>query len=180
VTDEFRSRMVELIPRLRRFAVALTGDLDQADDLVQETCMRALSRYAQWQEGTRLDSWMYRIAQNLWLDRVRARKVRGERVQLESAGEISGVDGRDVVDSRLSLATVSAAMAELPEDQRVLVALVCIEGVSYKEAAELTGAPIGTVMSRLARARRQLHARLEGPAETPPPAPPASKPGGDA
>jgi len=162
VTDEFRTRLVQLMPRLRRFAVALTGDLDQADDLVQEACMRALSRVAQWQPGTRLDSWMYRIAQNIWLDRMRARKVRGEGVALEMAEAICVTDGRDVVESRLSLAAVSAAMAELPEDQRVLVALVCIDGVSYKEAAEITGAPIGTVMSRLARARRELHARLEG------------------
>jgi RNA polymerase sigma-70 factor, ECF subfamily len=175
VTDEFRTRMVELMPRLRRFAVALTGDLDQADDLVQETCMRALSRVSQWQEGTRLDSWMYRIAQNLWFDRVRARKVRGERVDLEAARDVSGPDGRDVVDSRLTLASVSAAMAQLPEEQRVLVALVCIDGVSYKEAAEITGSPIGTVMSRLARARRQLHARLEGSVELTAAPVPASK-----
>jgi RNA polymerase sigma-70 factor, ECF subfamily len=161
VTDEFRSRLVHLIPRLRRFAVALTGDLDQADDLVQETCARALSRVAQWQEGTRLDSWMYRIAQNLWLDHIRAKKVRGAHISLD-VGDISGTDGRVVVESRLSLAAVSAAMADLPQDQRLLVALVCIEGVSYKEAAEIAGVPIGTVMSRLARARRQLHASLEG------------------
>jgi RNA polymerase sigma-70 factor (ECF subfamily) len=161
VTDEFRSRLVQLIPRLRRFAVALTGDLDQADDLVQETCARALSRVAQWQEGTRLDSWMYRIAQNIWLDHLRAKKVRGVHTSLE-VGDISGTDGRAVVESRLSLAAVSEAMATLPQDQRLLVALVCIEGVSYKEAAEITGVPIGTVMSRLARARRQLHAALEG------------------
>jgi RNA polymerase sigma-70 factor (ECF subfamily) len=161
VTDEFRSRMVLLIPRLRRFAVALTGDLDQADDLVQETCARALSRVAQWQEGTRLDSWMYRIAQNLWFDHMRAKKVRGEHIALE-VDEIPGADGRVVAESRLSLAAVSAAMAKLPQDQRVLVALVCIDGVSYQEAAQIAGVPIGTVMSRLARARRQLHACLEG------------------
>ena len=83
MTDELRSRMVEILPRLRRFAVALTGDLDQGDDLVQETCMRALSRVDQWQPGTRLDSWMYRIAQNLWLDRMRAKKVRGVQVDVE-------------------------------------------------------------------------------------------------
>ena len=165
MTDEFRTRMVGLLPRLRRFAVALTGDLDQADDLVQETCMRALSRVTQWQPGTRLDSWMYRIAQNIWLDRMRSRKVRGEGVALEVAEAVSGTDGREVVESRLSLAAVSAAMAELPPDQRLLVALVCIDGVSYKEAAQITGAPIGTVMSRLARARRELHARLEGLAD---------------
>ena len=163
MTDEFRTRLVELIPRLRRFALVMTGDLDQADDLVQETCMRALARVAQWQPGTRLDSWMYRIAQNIWLDRMRARKVRGVSVGLETAEEISGSDGRKVVESRQDLAAVSAAMAELPEDQRALVALVCIDGLSYKEAAEITGTPIGTVMSRLARARRELHARLHAP-----------------
>jgi RNA polymerase sigma-70 factor, ECF subfamily len=141
----------------------MTGDLDQADDLVQETCMRALARVAQWQTGTRLDSWMYRIAQNIWLDRMRARKVRGVSVGLEGAEAISGSDGRDVVESRLDLAAVGAAMAELPEDQRALVALVCIDGLSYKEAAEITGIPIGTVMSRLARARRELYARLHAP-----------------
>ena len=163
MTDEFRTWLVELMPRLRRFALVMTGDLDQADDLVQETCMRALARVAQWQPGTRLDSWMYRIAQNIWLDRMRARKVRGVSVGLETAEEISGSDGRNVVESRQDLAAVGAAMAELPEDQRVLVALVCIDGLSYKEAAEITGTPIGTVMSRLARARRELHARLQGP-----------------
>jgi RNA polymerase sigma-70 factor (ECF subfamily) len=158
--------MVAFMPRLRRFALALTGDLDQADDLVQEACMRALSRVGQWQQGTRLDSWMYRIAQNIWLDRVRARKVRGEGMGLDALELVSGSDGRSVVESRLDLAAVAAAMTKLPEDQRVLVALVCIDGLSYKEAAEITGAPIGTVMSRLARARRELHSRLEAPAAT--------------
>src|SRR5262249_61807218 len=80
VTDEIRSRMVELLPRLRRFAVALTGDLDQGDDLVQETCVRALSRVDQYQPGTQLGGCVYRIALNLWLDRMRAKKVRGVQV----------------------------------------------------------------------------------------------------
>jgi RNA polymerase sigma-70 factor (ECF subfamily) len=177
VTDEFRTRMVELLPRMRRFAVALTGDLDQADDLVQETCMRALARVEQWQPGTRLDSWMYRIAQNLWLDRMRAKKVRGEQVDVETAEAVAGPDGRDVVESRLSLNAVSSAMAYLPDEQRMLIALVCIDGLSYKEAAEITDTPIGTVMSRLARARRELHARLEGHAQPTAPSPQPSKPG---
>jgi RNA polymerase sigma-70 factor (ECF subfamily) len=163
VTDEFRSRLLQLLPRLRRFAVALTGDLDQADDLVQETCARALSRSTQWQQGTRLDSWMYRIAQNIWLDHLRAKKVRGDHVDL-GVTDISGPDGRTIVEHRLSLADVNTAMSRLPDDQRVLVALVCIDGISYSEAAAITGVPIGTVMSRLARARRQLHTYLEGPA----------------
>jgi RNA polymerase sigma-70 factor, ECF subfamily len=161
VTDEFRALLVEFMPRLRRFALVMTGDLDQADDLVQETCMRALARVAQWQPGTRLDSWMYRIAQNVWLDRLRARKVRGAAIG-ETEGTC-GSAGRNVVESRRDLAAVGAAMAELPEDQRALVALVCIDGLSYKEAAKITGTPIGTVMSHLARARRELYARLHVP-----------------
>lgn len=162
MTDEFRTRMVEILPRLRRFAVALTGDLDQGDDLVQDTCMRALSRIDQWQPGTRLDSWMYRIAQNLWLDRMRAKKVRGVQVDVDSVDALAGPNGRSVAESRLTLDAVGNAMTHLPDDQRVLISLVCIDGLSYKEAAEITQTPIGTVMSRLARARRELHARLEG------------------
>ena len=180
MTDELRTRMVELLPRLRRFAVALTGDLDQADDLVQETCMRALSRVEQWQPGTRLDSWMYRIAQNLWLDRMRAKKVRGEQVDVEAAEALTGPDGRDVVESRLTLEAVSAAMAHLTNEQRVLIALVCIDGLSYKEAAEIVDIPIGTVMSRLARARRDLHAHLDDSAPRPSLRSQASKPGSSA
>jgi RNA polymerase sigma-70 factor, ECF subfamily len=173
VTDEFRTRMVEFLPRLRRFAVALTGDLDQGDDLVQETCLRALSRMDQWQPGTRLDSWMYRIAQNLWLDRTRARKHRSELSDPEIVEAVPGQDGRSVVEGRLTLEAVLEAMTDLSPEQQVLVALVCIDGASYKEAAEITGTPIGTVMSRLARARRELHERLEPtiPAERPRPAP---------
>jgi RNA polymerase sigma-70 factor, ECF subfamily len=163
VTDEFRTRMVEFLPRLRRFAIALTGDLDQGDDLVQETCLRALSRVDQWQPGTRLDSWMYRIAQNLWLDRTRARKYRPEVPDPEIVEAMPGQDGRTVVEGRLTLEAVLDAMKDLSPEQQVLVALVCIDGASYKEAAEITNTPIGTVMSRLARARRELHERLDPP-----------------
>ena len=137
-----------------------------------------MSRVEKWQPGTRLDSWMYRIAQNLWLDRVRARKVRGVQVAVEAAEAHSGPTGPEVVESRMALQAVSAAMAHLPEDQRVLIALVCIDGLSYKEAAEVTQTPIGTVMSRLARARRELHARLEGDtAGATPRGPQSAKPG---
>jgi RNA polymerase sigma-70 factor (ECF subfamily) len=163
VRDEIRERMVALLPRLRRFAYALTGNAEQGDDLVQDACLRALSRIDQWQPGTRLDSWMYRIAQNIWLDRVRANKVRGEVVDIEVAEAIPGSDGRLVAESELTLQAVAAALGRLPAEQRAVVALVCVEGASYKEAAEITGAPIGTVMSRLARARRALAAVLNQP-----------------
>lgn len=157
MTDEFRTRMVELLPRLRRFAYALTGDLDQGDDLVQEACMRALSRVDQFEPGTRFDSWMFRIAQNLWLDRLRAQRVRGPTTDPDTIAEIAHTDGRAVVESRLTLESVTRAIAKLPADLQVLIALVCIDGRSYQEASEATGTPIGTVMSRLARARRTLH-----------------------
>ena len=156
MTEDIRSRMIEFLPRLRRFAYALTRNLDSADDLVQDTCERALARADQWEPGTRLESWMYRIAQNLWFDQGRAAKVRGVPADLDAIAELSGSDGRTVTENRLTLASVFETMAGLPRDQQVLVALVCIDGLSYKEAAENLDLPIGTVMSRLARARQAI------------------------
>ena len=157
MSDDIRTRMVELLPRLRRFSYALTGNMDKADDLVQETCVRALASADQWQTGSRLDSWMYRIAQNLWYDRMRAQKVRGETIDVDTAVELVGSDGRDVTESRLTLKAVAKSISKLPEDQQLVLAFVCIDGLSYKDAAEALNIPIGTVMSRLARARRALH-----------------------
>src|SRR5262249_19826471 len=117
--------MVAVLPRLRRFAYALTGNTQQGDDLVQDACLRALSRIDLWQPGTRLDSWMYRIAQNIWLDRLRANKVRGEVVDIDSMEGITGSDGRIVAESELTLQAVADAMAQLPAEQRATVALVC-------------------------------------------------------
>jgi RNA polymerase sigma-70 factor (ECF subfamily) len=155
--------MVTVLPRLRRFAYALTGSTEQGDDLVQDACLRALSRVDLWQPGTRLDSWMYRIAQNIWLDRLRANKIRGEVVDIDMMEGVGGADGRVITESELTLQAVLTAMGQLPTEQRAMVALVCIEGASYKEASEIAGVPIGTVMSRLARARRTLHAILNQP-----------------
>ncbi|MGO9545887.1 MAG: RNA polymerase sigma factor [Rhodomicrobium sp.] len=154
--SDLRLQIVDFLPRLRRFSYALTGDQDKGDDLVQETCARALSRLDQWEPGTRLDSWMFRIAQNIWLDQRRAHKVRGNTVEIDEAYDLTGEDGRIVAEARLTLAEVNQGIAQLPADQQVIIALVCVEGLSYKEAAEVLDVPIGTVMSRLARARRAL------------------------
>lgn len=162
VTDNLRHQIVALLPRLRRFSYALTGDMDSADDLVQETCARALSRLDQWQPGTRLDSWMFRIAQNIWIDRLRAHKVRGVVVDLDAARDMAGEDGRQVTEGRLALNKIAKGIAQLPPDQKVLIALICVDGLSYKEAAEVLDVPIGTVMSRLARARRALYEYADG------------------
>lgn len=160
MVDEIQSRMIQLLPRLRRFALALTGDKDKADDLVQDTCERALAHLDQWKPGTSLDSWMYRIAQNIWVDHHRGRKAQGDQRQLDEVENLVGMDGRAVTEHRLTLAAVTESIARLPTDQQVLVAMVCVEGVSYKEAASILGIPIGTVMSRLSRARQSLYAAL--------------------
>lgn len=168
VSDDFRRELVKLLPRLQRFTYALTGTIDQGDDLVQEACAKALANQEQWRQGTKFDSWIFRIAHNAWLDRVRATKVRNEVANHAGIENVSGVDGRDVVENRQKLTIVMQGIAKLPEEQRVVIALVCVDGLSYKEAAAIIDSPIGTVMSRLARARKTLHDLIDyGPAPNP-------------
>lgn len=162
MSEDIREELVRLLPRLRRFAYSLCRDHDRTGDLVQETCARALTKLDLWQPGTRFDSWLFRIAQNLWLDRMRAEKTRGEAVEIDAAHDVIDQDGRDVAESRMALQAVSQGMAALTEEQQVVVALVCVEGLSYKEAADVLGLPIGTVMSRLSRARLALHEVVYG------------------
>jgi RNA polymerase sigma-70 factor (ECF subfamily) len=163
VTNDVGRRIVELLPRLRRFAYALTGDPDKGDDLVQEGCARAFAHLDQWRPGTRLDSWMYRIIHNIWRDQKRASKVRGVAIDLDSAPELAGEDGRDVMNGRLTLRQVLDGLASLPEEQRALITLISIEGLSYEDAAAVLGIPVGTATSRLVRGRRALYAiAIEG------------------
>lgn len=150
-----------MLPRLRRFAVSLTGNMTDADDLVQDTVERALKNLDRFEPGTRLDSWLYRIAQNLWIDAVRARKVRAV-VPGDPPEEAAVIDGVRAAESKLAFAATCRALAQLPEEQRLVVALVLIEGLSYREAADILGLPIGTVTSRLARAREALEAQVFG------------------
>jgi RNA polymerase sigma-70 factor (ECF subfamily) len=166
VADDVRHQIVELLPRLRRFAYVLTGDADRGDDLVQETCVRALSRLDQWEQGTRLDSWMYRIAQNAWIDRARSQKVRSELVDTDTTTRLACEDGRQVIENRIALREVFDAIALLPPDQKIAVALVCVEGLSYRRAAETLQIPMGTLMSRLARARQALYIAIHGQPDT--------------
>lgn len=158
VDQAVQAQLVALLPRLRRFARGLAGTADQADDLVQAACERALSRIEQWTPGTRLDSWMFRIIQTIWLDERRAVKVRsGEgTIEAESAGPELSVDGTRDMEAHLTFDAVRRAMTKLPEEQQTVLMLVCVEGQTYKEAAETLSIPIGTVMSRLARARLAL------------------------
>ena len=106
---------------------------------------------------------MYRIAQNIWFDAGRSAKVRGVQASVDDIAELEGSDGRTIAENRLTLASVFTAMEKLPNDQQVLVALVCVDGLSYKEAAESLQLPIGTVMSRLSRARQSIATALMEP-----------------
>lgn len=164
--ETVQRQMIALLPRLRRFATSLTGNLNDADDLVQDTVERALKNLHRWQEGTRLDSWMYRIAQNLWIDKVRSRRLR-PTVEVDSSEAALALDGVRVMEAKLTFADTCRAMAALPEEQRVVVALVLIEGLSYREAADVLGLPMGTVTSRLARAREALSRSVFGESDRP-------------
>lgn len=163
LSQQVKAEMVSLLPRLRRFAYGLTGSLDEGDDLTQAACEKALRSLAQFTPGTRLDSWMYRIAQNLWIDRRRSQQV--QREQSVEPADLEGLaigDAAREMDRRLDLADVRREVALLPEDQRAVLLLVSVEGCGYRQAAEILEIPIGTVMSRLARARLALGQALTG------------------
>ncbi len=160
MTDRFRQDLVDLVPKLRRFAYSLTGNRQDGDDLVQAACEKALRNASQFQPGTRMDSWMYRIIQTIWLDDRRRHQRRGtpidpEDVQLSDEGKAASLP-----EDRMMLARTRAAMAALPEAQRAVLSLVAIEGLSYRETAETLDIPVGTVMSRLSRAREALLPKL--------------------
>jgi RNA polymerase sigma-70 factor, ECF subfamily len=161
VGTRFGDRLVAVLPRLRRFARGLARSATEADDLVQAACERALAREHQFQEGTRFDSWMFRIVQTIWIDQLRAREVRKEDGEIveERMGSSESVRR---AEARLALAEVRRAVDRLPPDQRATLMLVTVEGLSYKEAAAVVGVPIGTIMSRLARARLALQQHLDG------------------
>lgn len=152
----FDSELTQLLPRLRRFAHALSRDPAQADDLAQMTLERALRSREQWQPGTRLDSWAYRIMRNLWIDTVRARGRRQKFEAPPEAGASVGEDPREAMDSAIDLKRAMAAMERLPDEQREVVALILVEGFGYRETAEMLDLPIGTVSSRLVRGRTAL------------------------
>lgn len=156
-TETLRREIVELLPRLRRFGRTVTRHREDADDLVQIAVERALTRADQWQPGTRLDSWIFRIMQNAWIDEVRARQRRDLTFVPEELGEQVGVS---TTDAQIDAIAVRKAISQLNEDQRSVVGLVLIEGLPYKEAAEVLDIPIGTLTSRLARAREALQAIL--------------------
>ena len=152
----FDMELIALLPRLRRFAHALSKSAADADDLTQATIERALRSRTQWQAGTRLDSWAYRIMRNLWIDTARARARKDKVEAPEAEGERVGEDPTGSMDAAVDLSRIMAAMEHLPDEQREVVALILIEGLGYRETAEMLDLPIGTVSSRLVRGRTAL------------------------
>lgn len=159
LTKAFEPLLIDLLPKMRRFACGLTGSTADGDDLCQMTIERALARRNQWQEGTRLDSWMYKIMRNLFIDEIRASRRRSETFVAEEAGLSVGSSGGQ--EASVELTMIDRAMMRLPEEQREAVLLVMVEGCSYKEAAEIVGCPVGTLNSRLVRGRDALQGLLE-------------------
>lgn len=147
--------LIEHLPRLRRYARALTGDAGSADDLVQDTLERALAKLDLWQPGSDLRAWLFTLMHNLFVNQIRVRRPQETAIddapdQPVSGGQLEALVARDI----------HAALGRLPEAQREVLLLVGLEQFGYAEAAQVLGVPIGTVMSRLARAREHMRQLL--------------------
>jgi len=159
----FNDDIAALLPRLRRFARSLVYHREDADDLVQAAIERALARSGQWEPGTRLDSWMFRIIKNAWIDEVRSRMRRDRLFAPEQAGEQVGDGYAEAHQQRMA---IEKAVSMLSDEHRMVVALVLVDGMPYKEAAEVLEIPMGTLTSRLVRARAALQELLSDQART--------------
>ena len=157
--DIVRQKLIEALPRLRRFARTITRHAHDADDLAQLAIERALMRHAQWDGVSKFESWMFGIMRNAWIDEMRSRRRTGQVLASEEEGEHVGDRGLEPHEQTWS---IEAALERLPLEQRLVVGLVLVEGLAYKEAAHVLEMPIGTVMSRLARARQTLQTLLDG------------------
>jgi RNA polymerase sigma-70 factor, ECF subfamily len=158
--DRFSDDLIALLPNLRRFALSLCRRGDLADDLVQITAERAFAARERFDPATRMDAWLFRILRNAWIDHARRTTTQGVTVDIADAPDAAVVDGVHDIEVALTLRKARAAIADLPDDQREVMILVCVDELSYREAAEVIGVPIGTVMSRLARARLAVAAKM--------------------
>ena len=157
----FERELLALLPRLRRFSRSLARDPADADDLCQSALERALKARDQWQAGTRLDAWMYRIMRNCWIDEARSRTRRSDTFLTEDAGAMVGSDAHLEIERNVEVHNVDRAMSQLSPEQREVIALVLVEGLAYNEAAAVLDIPVGTLTSRLVRGRQALARQLE-------------------
>jgi len=164
-----RKQLVALLPRLRRFCRGVAGSSVEGDELLQMACERALSRLHQWQSGTRFDSWMYRIAQTIWINKAHMENRRNTVADTDALSAIVGGDARVELETLDLYGKTMASLRRLPDEQRQVLILVCVEGFSYQEAADMLELKIGTVMSRLSRARLRLREMVHGDGPVSPP-----------
>lgn len=156
---QFRDDIIALLPRLRRYALSLTHSETDADDLLQDACATALQKWEQYDPAQPLDRWIFRVLRNTWISELRKRTVRmgGGQIPAEDATELRV---EDTVVDRLEAQQLCGKVENLPPDLSQPLMLVCSEGYSYREVSELLGIPIGTVMSRIHRARKMLVAGM--------------------
>lgn len=155
-----RDAIVAEIPRLRRYAQALLGEPNRADDLVQDTLERALSRWRLWQplvDKATPRAWLFAIMHNLFVNQLKA----GKAIEFRPDDELPDLPTRPIQDDALGLRDLARALSSLPTDQREILLLIGLEELSYQEAAKVLSVPLGTVMSRLSRARARLRAMLD-------------------
>ncbi|GAB1575604.1 RNA polymerase sigma factor [Bordetella petrii] len=151
--------IVACIPSLRRYARGLTGDRERADDLVQDTLERAWSRFSRWQRRGELRAWMFGIMHNQFIDGLRAQR---RQADWQADADLDGIPVRATQADGLEVRDLDRCLQQLPPDLRAVILLVSVEEFSYREAALALDVPIGTVMSRLSRARERLAALLAG------------------
>ncbi|TCO73323.1 RNA polymerase sigma factor [Rhodovulum euryhalinum] len=160
MADAFETGLIEALPVLRRYALSMCRKPDIADDLVQTTVERAIAARTRFDPSMRLEPWLFRILRNAWIDSARRSGTRGVEIDITDAPEAAVHDGARATEAALMLRQTQAALAMLPAEQREVIVLVCIEGLSYAEAAEVLEIPRGTVMSRLARGRVALAEKM--------------------
>jgi len=153
MTTTQSAQLKSMLPVLRRFAYSLTGSMADADDLLQNTVEKSLSKPIP--EDVELLAWSYRVCRNLWIDEYRANKVRQAAVHKPELQQ-TDIDATSQITADITLKQVESAMATLPDDQREVLSLVAVQGMSYQDTATVLSVPSGTVMSRLARARTKL------------------------
>jgi RNA polymerase sigma-70 factor (ECF subfamily) len=157
---DFLTELESCVPALRRYARSLLRDRDAADDLVQDCLERALGRRRQWRGGASLRPWLFRIMHNMWANEVRRRATRPAHEPIDRAYDLPSAG--DVQTARLAVRDMERALDLLPEEQRAIVLMVAVSGMSYQECAEALKVPLGTVMSRLWRGRERLRALMQG------------------
>ncbi|AKM29904.1 RNA polymerase subunit sigma-70 [Pandoraea faecigallinarum] len=163
--QDLPSLLPALLPRLWAFALRIAGDRHDAEDLVQRACVHALERVHQWRPGTSALSWMFSIVHTTWIDEIRARRVRSrgslawDEADVDAVPDLQASTPEDLASYR----QIFGAVDRLPEAQRLVLLLVAVEGMSYQETADVLDVPVGTVMSRLSRARRTIGEQFRNP-----------------